>query len=109
MVLSSSSVMSLQSSGTPFTTFFNQARFALLALPLAWIVSRLPVPWIRRLAWPGIALATAMQALVFVPGLQVGAGGNAGWVVIAGQSCQPAGVGELGLAGWRGEVAAGRE
>ena len=108
MVLSSSSVMSLQSSGTPFTTFLNQARFALLALPLAWIVSRLPVPWIRRLAWPGIALATAMQALVFVPGLQVGAGGNAGWVVIAGQNFQPAEFGKLGLAVWLGAVLAAK-
>ncbi len=108
MVLSSSSVMSLQSSGTPFTTFLNQARFALLALPIAWLVSRLPVHWIRRLAWPGIALAAAMQALVFVPGLQAAAGGNAGWVVIAGQNFQPAEFGKLGLAVWLGAVLAAK-
>lgn len=108
MVLSSSAVMSLQSSGTPFTTFLNQARFALLALPVAWGISRLSVSWIRRLAWPGMALAALLQALVFVPGLQVAAGGNAGWVVIAGQNFQPAEFGKLGLAVWLGAVLAAK-
>ena len=108
MVLSSSSVMSLQSSGTPFTTFLNQARFALLALPVAWLISRLSVAWMRRLAWPAMILAVAMQGLVFVPGLQVEAGGNSGWVVVAGQNFQPAEFGKLGLAVWLGAVLAAK-
>ncbi|HLS13435.1 MAG TPA: putative peptidoglycan glycosyltransferase FtsW [Beutenbergiaceae bacterium] len=104
MVLSSSSVRSLQESGSPFGAFLNQTRFALVALPVAVVISRIPPHWFRRLAWPGMFIAAAMQALVFVPGLRAAAGGNAGWVVIGGQNLQPAEFGKLGLALWLGAV-----
>src|SRR5699024_8846847 len=90
------------------TTFVNQARFALLALPVAWLISRMSVRWLRRLAWPIMAVVGAMQALVFVPGLQVASGGNAGWVVVAGQNFQPAEFGKFGLALWLGAVLAAK-
>src|SRR5690625_5897843 len=36
MVLSSSSVTSMVSVGSPYATFINQARWALIGLPLLW-------------------------------------------------------------------------
>src|SRR5699024_5403634 len=53
MVLSSSSIYSLASSGgaNAFTDFLSQASYALIAVPIAFGLSRLPVRAYRALAW----------------------------------------------------------
>jgi len=106
MVLSSSSVSSLSDSdGTsPYGIFFNQARYALIGLPLAWLASRLPVGFYKRFAWPVLLGALALQALVPLIGITVR--GNRNWIVIGGQSIQPSEFAKLALAVWLGVVLA---
>lgn len=106
MVLSSSSVSSLSDSGgtSPYGIFFNQARYALIGLPLAWLASRLPVGFYKRFAWPVLLGALALQALVPLIGITIR--GNRNWIVIGGQSIQPSEFAKLALAIWLGVVLA---
>lgn len=107
MVLSSSSVSSLSDTdgASPYGIFFNQARFAIIGLPLAWLASRLPVGFYKRFAWPVLLGALALQALVPLIGITVR--GNQNWIRIpGGQSIQPSEFAKLALAVWLGVVLA---
>ena len=107
MVLSSSSVSSLSDTdgASPYGIFFNQARFAIIGLPLAWLASLLPVGFYKRFAWPVLLGALALQALVPLIGITVR--GNQNWIRIpGGQSIQPSEFAKLALAVWLGVVLA---
>ncbi|MCL3860122.1 putative lipid II flippase FtsW [Actinotalea sp. K2] len=108
MVLSSSSVdsLSLTEGASPYSIFLNQAQYALMGLPLAFVASRLPVAFYKRVAWPGLALAVALQLLVF-SSLGVEVKGNRNWVQIPGLGqVQPSEFAKLALAVWLGMVLA---
>ena len=106
MVLSSSTVDSLSATDgrSPYLYFLNQARFALIGLPLAWIASRLPLRAYRAVAWPLLIGALALQGLV--PFFGDEKGGNRNWLPIAGQQIQPSELVKLALAIWLGVVLA---
>lgn len=110
MVLSSSSIYSLASSegASAFSDFLSQALYALIAVPVAFGLSRLPVRAYRSLAWVGMLATLAFQALVFTP-LARAEGGNANWVHLApGVTVQPSEFAKLGLAIWLGAVLAAK-
>ena len=107
MVLSSSSVDALTASqgASPYGIFFNQARYAIIGLPLAWLASRLPPSAYKRFAWPVLAVTLLLQALVPIFGEEVN--GNRNWLVLPfGQSVQPSEFVKLALAIWLGVVLA---
>ena len=106
MVLSSSSVDSLTATqgASPYSIFFNQARFAIVGLPLAWVAGRLPPSAYKRFAWPVLAFALVLQMLV--PFLGVEVNGNKNWLPVAGQTIQPSEFAKLALAVWLGVVLA---
>ncbi|MBU4337037.1 MAG: FtsW/RodA/SpoVE family cell cycle protein, partial [Actinobacteria bacterium] len=54
MVLSSSSINSLVRGHSPYAVFFDQAKYALIGLPVLLIATRLTGAWQRRLAWPAL-------------------------------------------------------
>ncbi|WP_250446264.1 putative lipid II flippase FtsW [Actinotalea sp. C106] len=100
MVLSSSSVTSLSGGNSPYAVFLNQAQFALIGLPLAWLASRLPVRFYQRVAWPALGVAVVLQSLVFT-GLGREQGGNRNWLYLpGGQTMQPSELAKLALAIW---------
>jgi len=107
MVLSASSVTSLTDSGSSFTVFANQAKFALIGLPLMLIASRLPVTFWRRAGWVVLAGAIAAQMLVFTP-LGVSVNGNRNWIALGGQRLQPSEGLKLGLVLWGAAVLAAK-
>lgn len=109
MVLSSSSISSLQDTGgaSPYAIFLNQARFALIGLPLAWVASRLPVAFYKRFAWPAVVIAGGLQVLVLLIGVEVN--GNRNWLVIPGGQVQPSEFAKLALAVWLGVVLARKQ
>ncbi|WP_129339604.1 putative lipid II flippase FtsW [Cellulomonas endophytica] len=109
MVLSSSSVESVDDGASPYAGFVSQARYALLGLPLLVVLSRAPLRLLRRLAWPALAGAVAFQLLVFVPGLGCGQGGNRNWVCLPGFSAQPSEAIKLALVLWLGVVLARKQ
>lgn len=105
MVFSSSTVTSIAAGEPAWAEGLKQARFALIGVPLAVVATRIPVRWYRRLAWPALVVAVALQSLTLVPALARGAGGNVGWIYLGGGvSLQPAEISKLALAVWLGFV-----
>ncbi|WP_149204715.1 putative lipid II flippase FtsW [Actinotalea subterranea] len=104
MVLSSSSVDALSADRSAYSTFLNQAKFALVGLPLAWLASRFPPAFYKRFAWP--ALLASMAVLALVPFIGKEVNGNTNWIIIGGQSFQPSELAKLTLALWLGVVLA---
>ena len=109
MVLSSSSISSLKGTdgASPYAIFLNQARFALIGLPLAWLASRLPIAFYKRFAWPAVIGAGGLQVLVLLVGVEVN--GNRNWLLIPGGQIQPSEFAKLALAVWLGVVLARKQ
>lgn len=107
MVLSSSSVDALTATqgASPYGLFLKQAQWAIVGVVAAAAMSRLPLTWAKRLAWPAMLGAVVAQLLVFTP-LGFDRGGNRNWILVAGQSLQPSEFGKLALAMWLGLVLA---
>ncbi|UJP10750.1 putative lipid II flippase FtsW [Microbacterium sp. KUDC0406] len=97
MVLSATSANTTKG---PFDEVLKQGMFAVVGIPLMFLVSRIPVNVIKRLAWPGLVLAILLQLLVFVPGLGIASGGNRNWIGVAGFTVQPSELLKLALAVW---------
>lgn len=111
MVLSASTVYSLRETGGKSTTswFTSQARYALMAIPVAIVIAHLPLRWLRALVWPAMLGSLGLLVLGMLPQFRVAAGGNEAWVVIAGQSMQPGEIAKLGLALWLGLMLAQKQ
>lgn len=97
MVLSATSATSTEG---PMDHMLRQGIFALIGIPLMFVVSRLPVRFFKRIAWPALIGAIVLQLLVFVPGLGVANDGNRNWIYIAGVNMQPSEFMKLALALW---------
>lgn len=102
MVLSATSA--LDNGQTPFDHVLKQGIFAVIGIPLMFVLSRMPMQFWKRVAWPVLIFATAFQMLVYVPGLGIASYGNRNWVNIAGFQFQPAEFLKLALALWMGAV-----
>ena len=98
MILSATSA-----SPEPFDGVLKQGVFAVIGLPLMFIVSRLPVLFFKRIAWIALIGAVVFQLLVFTP-LGYELYGNRNWIEIAGITAQPSEFLKLALALWLGYV-----
>ena len=104
MVLSSSSVDSLQDGDSAYSVFFDQAKFALMGLPFMLVAARLRPSFYMKIAWPALVLAMCLQLLIFTP-LGVGKMGNTNWVSLGpGLTIQPSELAKVALAVWLGVV-----
>jgi len=110
MVLSSSTVRSITAGESPYAQFFTQGRYALIGLFAMLLAIRIPINWIRKLAWPAFIFALLLQALTFVPYFKLSKGGNSGWIWLpAIGAVQPAEVGKVALAIWLGYMLGKRQ
>ena len=96
MVLSATSA----NAAGPYDGVLKQGVFAVLGIPLMFLVSRVPIVVLKKLAWPALIGATLLQLLVFVPGLGINSYGNRNWIKIAGFQLQPSEFLKLALALW---------
>ena len=99
MVLSSSSIESKLANDSFFTAFLKQGMYALFAIPLMLIASRMPIAFWKRMARPAIVVAIGLQLLVFTP-LGYGYGGNRNWIDLGFFSAQPSELVKLALIVW---------
>ncbi|REJ04625.1 cell division protein FtsW [Microbacterium bovistercoris] len=83
----------------PLDEVMKQGVFAVIGIPLMFLVSRLPVNVIKRLAWVGLVLGLCLQLLVFTP-LGISDMGNRNWIKVAGYTMQPSEFLKLALAIW---------
>ena len=84
----------------PYADALRQGMFAAIGIPLMFIVSRLPVAFFKKVAWPMLIFGVLFQLLVFVPGLGVSSYGNKNWIRVAGVQLQPSEFLKLALAVW---------
>ncbi|MET2012849.1 putative lipid II flippase FtsW [Microbacterium chocolatum] len=103
MVLSATSATTTAAGVAPWDAAVKQLVFAALGIPLMFIASRLPLAFLKRMAWPALIGATVLQLLVFTP-LGVSNDGNRNWINIAGLQAQPSEFLKLALALWVGYV-----
>ncbi|HRN29611.1 MAG TPA: putative lipid II flippase FtsW [Terrimesophilobacter sp.] len=106
MVLSSSSVSSFKQSDDFFATFARQGMFALLAIPVMLLASRMPTAFWRRWAGFALVLALTLQFLVIATPLGISHQGNTNWIEIAGVRGQPSELVKVALVLWLGMILA---
>jgi len=103
MVLSATSVTSITAGGGPYDAAIRHGVFAAVGIPLMFVISRLPLAFLKRIAWFVLIGAVGLQLLVFTP-LGIESGGNRNWIHIAGQNVQPSEFLKLALAIWLGFI-----
>src|SRR3954453_10998592 len=108
MVLSASSVYSYQQfDGDSYAVVKRQLLWVALGLPCAWVASRLPHRWIRRLAYPGYALSLVLLLLTALMGVE--RNGNTNWLALGPILIQPAEIAKLALILWAAHVYAHKD
>lgn len=103
MVLSATSATAVSRGENPMDGALRQGIFAVLGIPLMFLISRAPIAFLKKMAWPALFGAIALQLLVFTP-LGIEDGGNRNWIKIAGFTLQPSEFLKLALAVWIGYV-----
>ncbi|MEV8591912.1 putative lipid II flippase FtsW [Streptomyces sp. NPDC052012] len=110
MVYSASQITALQMS-LPGSYFFRkQLLAAVIGAVLLLVASRMPVRLHRALAYPILAGAVALMALVQVPGIGVAVNGNQNWIALGGSfQIQPSEFGKLALVLWGADLLARKQ
>lgn len=104
MVLSASSVESIAAGKSPYGDAMKQGIFAALGIFLMFVLSRVNVVWLKRLAWLGIGVALVLLVLVQLVGDDIN--GNRNWINLGGFTFQPSEASKLALALWMATVLA---
>jgi cell division protein FtsW len=108
MVFSASSVYSLREFGSSYYLVTRQVAWVLVALPVAFVVSRMSPRSIRRLGLPLLLVSLALLLLTYVPSLGEEVRGNRNWIDFGGPfRIQPSELAKLGLVLWGASVLAG--
>jgi cell division protein FtsW len=108
MVLSASGVHSYDEDGSPWVIFAKQVLWTLVGLFAFYVALRMPINFMRRLAFPAFALTIVMLILVLVPGIGKEANGSRGWFVVAGFSMQPSELAKIAFLIWGAHLLATR-
>lgn len=102
MVLSASSVEAIAAGESPYSAALKQGGFAALGVFAMFVLSRVNVVWLRRVAWWLMLLAVALLGLVLLVGRS--ALGNQNWIDVGPFTFQPSEAAKLALALWMATV-----
>jgi len=109
MVLSASSVYSYKNeNGNSYYWATKQLMWVLVALPCAWIGTRLPLKMLRMAAWPMLAVSVVMLALTQT-GLGKSVNGNQNWLGVGSFVVQPSEVAKFAMVLWCADVYARKD
>jgi cell division protein FtsW len=109
MVLSASSVYSFKRfDGDSYHVFFKQLTWVILALPVAFVASRLPQRALRVLSWPGLVVSVVLIYLTQT-GLGMEVNGNRNWLSLGPMSMQPSEIAKLAIILWCADLYARKE
>lgn len=108
MVLSASGVRSYGDDGSAWVIFGKQVLWTVIGVFGAYVSMRLPVRFIRRVAFPGYVVTIILLVLVLVPGIGNLANGSRKWFVVAGFSMQPSELAKIAFAIWGAHLLASR-
>ncbi|MGH3881298.1 MAG: putative lipid II flippase FtsW [Actinophytocola sp.] len=104
MVLSASSVISLNQDASAYTVFGKQLVFVLAGLVLFWIGLRMPLTRIRAASPVMLWVSVLLLVLVLIPGLGSEINGTRSWFTIGPVGFQPVEVAKLALALWGAHI-----
>lgn len=102
MVLSASSVEAIAAGESPYSAALKQGMFAAIGIVLMFVLSRVNVQWLKRLAWPAILAAFVLLGLVLLVGTSTN--GNQNWIEVGPFTFQPSEAAKLALALWMATV-----
>ena len=109
MVLSASSVYSYRNfDHDSYQVFTKQLTWVIIGLPTAFIASRMPHKYLRRLAWPALAVALLLLVLVQTS-LGHTVNGNRNWLRIGPVQLQPSEIAKLAIVLWSAAVLSKKE
>ncbi len=108
MVLSASLIASYNDNDGFFGVFLRQSMYAMLAIPLMLVISRMPARIFKAFTFPVLIVACFMQALVVFTPLGVEIGGNRNWLNIGPIQFQPSEIIKLALVVWLGIILSAR-
>ena len=108
MVLSASSVYSYKTFGNSYHIVIKQLVWVALALPVAFVASRLPHRVLRAFAWPALLGSTVLLALTQL-GLGKEVNGNTNWLAIGPLTLQPSEFAKLAIILWCADLYARKE
>ena len=110
MVYSASQVTALQMALPGWYFFRKQLLAAAIGTVLLLVAARMPVKLHRALAYPILAGAVFLMALVQVPGIGVSVNGNQNWISLGGSfQIQPSEIGKLALVLWGADLIARKQ
>ncbi len=109
MVLSASSVEAYKTYGSSYHYFLKQLMWVGIGLPVAWVASRLPHGFLRRLAWLVLLVSTVLLVLTQVPGLGKEVNGNTNWLALGPLTIQPSEFAKLAIILWCAHIYARKE
>src|SRR5215218_9776004 len=107
MVLSASSVYSFRVYDDSYAIVEKQLLWVAIGIPCAWVASRLPLRWIRRLAYPGYAVSLTLLLLTAFLGVE--RNGNTNWLALGPIVIQPSEIAKLALILWAAHVYAHKD
>jgi cell division protein FtsW len=108
MVLSASSVYSYKVFDNSYYIFTKQLVWVGLALPAAFIASKLPHRLLRALSWPALIGSAVLLALTLT-GLGKEVNGNTNWLALGPLTVQPSEFAKLAVILWCGHIYARKE
>lgn len=100
MVLSSSTVTSLQESGNSYSIFIRQFLFLILGAATAYWAFKVQGKIWLRLAKVSLTISVFILLLPFIPNLGKNINGNRNWIEISGFTLQPSEFAKFGLILW---------
>ncbi|MBM7506719.1 putative lipid II flippase FtsW [Nocardioides sp. 31GB23] len=108
MVLSASSVWSFKVyDGDSYAVVRRQLMWLSLGLPAAFVASRMPLRWVRALAYPAYLFSLVLLLATAFVGTTVN--GNQNWLGVGSLAIQPSEVAKLALVLWAAHIYANKE
>lgn len=108
MVLSASSVTSLDDNGSSWFHFQRQAIWACLAFVALMVTMRVDYHRWRHLARPFLVVTVGLLLVVLLPGLGVSANGASRWIQLGPVTIQPSELAKLGIVVFAADLLARR-
>jgi cell division protein FtsW len=109
MVLSASSVDAYEHHNhNSYYWAIKQVEWVMFALPCAWIATRLPHRFLRRVSWPMLIVCVVLLVLTQTP-LGVSVNGNQNWLALGPIQIQPSEITKFSLVLWIADVYARKD
>ena len=107
MVLSASSVYSFERTGDSYTIVRRQLLWVVIGVPGAWFASRLPLRWVRRLAYPAFSISLVLLLITARFGVEIN--GNTNWLALGPLQIQPSEIAKLSIIIWAAHIYANKD